>query len=290
MTFNQIKYFITVAECLSFTEAAKRLFITQPALSRQISAIEEELKTPLFLRDKKRLKLTPGGMVLYSKFPKLQEEYNEIIEEAQNANKGYKGFLRMGILDVYDVNDRLSAVLEAFERKYPDIHLTLERFSLGNLPEKLYEGHLDLIVTYGFSLFDKPGLLVQKFHKFRSCIMLPRKHPLLEKKNLTLYDLRDETFASLRPQESEEGYNYIINLCHKYNFHPKLKLVESNGSVLLWVEMGSCVAISSDSTIEKNNPAVTFVSIPDLEEHDMVISWKKSNYNLAIPIFLELIQ
>ena len=61
MTFNQIKYFVTVAECLSFTEAAKCLFITQPALSRQINAMEEELGTKLFIRDKKRLKLTPGG-------------------------------------------------------------------------------------------------------------------------------------------------------------------------------------------------------------------------------------
>lgn len=52
MTFNQIKYFVTVAECLSFTEAAKCLFITQPALSRQINAMEEELGTRLFIREK----------------------------------------------------------------------------------------------------------------------------------------------------------------------------------------------------------------------------------------------
>lgn len=69
MTFNQIKYFVTVAECLSFTEAAKCLFITQPALSRQINAMEEELGTRLFIREKKRLKLTPGGSVLYNRLP-----------------------------------------------------------------------------------------------------------------------------------------------------------------------------------------------------------------------------
>ena len=71
MTFNQIKYFVTVAECLSFTEAAKCLFITQPALSRQINAMEEKLGTRLFIREKKRLKLTPGGSVLYNRLPKV---------------------------------------------------------------------------------------------------------------------------------------------------------------------------------------------------------------------------
>ena len=86
MTFNQIKYFVTVAECLSFTEAAKCLFITQPALSRQINAMEEELGTRLFIREKKRLKLTPGGSVLYNRLPKVLSDYAEAVEERHCQN------------------------------------------------------------------------------------------------------------------------------------------------------------------------------------------------------------
>ena len=82
MTFNQLKYFVTVAECLSFTEAAKSLFITQPALSRQINAMEEELGTRLFIREKKRLKLTQGGSVLYNRLPKVLSDYAEAVEDA----------------------------------------------------------------------------------------------------------------------------------------------------------------------------------------------------------------
>ena len=63
MTFNQIKYFVTVAECLSFTEAAKCLFITQPALSRQINAMEEELGTRLFEKRGRNVVLTKYGKV-----------------------------------------------------------------------------------------------------------------------------------------------------------------------------------------------------------------------------------
>ena len=69
MTMNQLKYFLAVARCLSFTEAARSLFMTQPALSRQIKAMETELGTPLFVREKKTLKLTPGGSALYNKLP-----------------------------------------------------------------------------------------------------------------------------------------------------------------------------------------------------------------------------
>ena len=283
MTFQQIKYFITVAECLSFTEAAKCLFITQPALSRQISAVEEELNTQLFVRSKKTLKLTPGGVLLYNKLPHLLQEYNEIVEEARNANNGFEGLLRLGFLDIYDIQGIISPVVYEFQRKYPQIQVSMERGSLGLLPHKLYENELDMILTYGFSLYDKPDLLVENVEEFHSCIMMPKNHPLAEKE-----DLKDEVFATLRPQESEEGYNYIIALMHRYGIHPRLRLVDCNASVLLWVETGSCVAITSDRTIEQTNGSVIIRPIPDIGAHDTALSWMKNNYNPAISLFLEL--
>lgn len=287
MTFNQIKYFITVAECLSFTEASKCLFISQPALSRQISAIEAELNTRLFIRSKKALKLTPGGVILYNKLPKILEAYNEIAEEARNANDGFEGFLRLGILEIYDIRELLPPLLGEFQKKYPKIQVTMERLSLSELPQRLNEDQLDLILTYGFSLFDKPDLLVENVEKFESCIVLPRSHPLADKENLRLPDLRDEIFVTLRPQESQEGYNYIMSLFQHYGFHPRLKLVDSLANAMLWVETGSCVTISSNRAVNRSNPAVVFRLIPGLDKHDTVLSWKKSNYNPAISLFME---
>lgn len=288
MNFQQIKYFTTVAKCLSFTEAAKCLFITQPALSRQIDAIEKELNTKLFVRNKKSLKLTPGGVILYNKLPKLLLEYSDIVEEALNANNGFEGSLRMGFLDMYDIQNLISPVLQKFQEKYPQIQVSMARFSLGNLPKKLQEDQLDLILTYGFSLFDQPGLLVENVEKYETCIMIHKDHPLAGKKDLNLSDLKDEVFATLREKESEEGYDYIMNLFHRYGIRPKMKLVDSLENVLLWVETKSCVAITSNRTIEKYNPSVLFRPIPNLEKHDTVWSWKKNNYNPAISLFMEL--
>lgn len=290
MTFTQIKYFITVAECLSFTEAAKCLFITQPALSRQISAIEEELNTQLFIRSKKSLKLTPGGVLLYNKLPRLLKEYTEIVEEARNANDGFEGTLRLGFLDIYDIHEVIAPTVYQFQQKYPQIQVTMERGSLGELPQKLREDQLDIILTYGFSLFDKPDLLVENIEHFHSCIMMPKNHPLAQREDFKISDLKDETFAILRPQESEEGYNYLIAMLHRHGIHPKLCLADSNASVLLWVETGSCVAITSDRTIEQSNQGVMIRPIPGIEEHDTVLSWRKNNYNPAISFFMEMIR
>lgn len=290
MTFNQIKYFITVAECLSFTEAAKCLFITQPALSRQISAIEEELGTRLFIREKKRLKLTPGGSLLYNRLPKIMDSYAKAVYDARTANQGYEGKLRIGFLDVYDISEFFSDLIGEFQDKYANIQITLERFSLGELPNRLRDGKLDLILTYAFSLFDKPDLVTVNIQKYDSCIMLNVRHPLADKKNLRLEELKGERFIQLGPNACEEGYQYITNLCDRCGIHPDIMQVDKMEDVLLWVQTGNGVAITSNRTIEKYNPNVVIreIDVSEAKGHDVAIAWRKNNYNPAIAIFMEM--
>lgn len=290
MTLNQLKYFIAVARCLSFTEAARSLFMTQPALSRQIQAMEAELGTQLFVRDKKTLKLTPGGSTLYNRLPNFLREYEELMAETRNANRGFKGQLRVGILDVYDASELFSPVVNAFQSRHPGIRLTLERFSLGELPERLYDNKLDIICTYGFSLFDKPDLMTVNVQKFDSCVMLNRKHPLAGKPDLTLDDLRYERFVQLGIEASGEGYQYISNLISRGGISPNVLYVEKNEDVLLWVEVGNAVAITSNRTIERHNPKVVVreLNMPEVKGHDVTMAWRRSNYNPAIALFMEL--
>jgi len=292
VTLNQLKYFIAVARCLSFTEAARSLFMTQPALSRQIQAMEEELGTKLFVRDRKTLKLTPGGSVLYNELPDFLRHYEELMADARNANRGYEGRLRIGVLDVYDITDLLPPVVGTYRQRYPQIQLTMERFPLGELPKLLYDGRLDIICTYGFSLFDKPDLMTVDVQKFDSCIMLNRDHPLAEKEDLTLDDLKQEHFVQLGSEASEEGYQYISSLLGKGGISPAVTQVEKNEDVLLWVEMGLGVAVTSNRTIERHNPQVVIreLNMPEVKGHDVTMAWRKSNYNPAIALFMEIIE
>ena len=292
MTLNQLKYFIAVVRCLSFTEAAKSLFMTQPALSRQIQAMEAELGTQLFIRDKKTLKLTPGGSALYSKLPDFLRQYEEMMEDARNANRDFEGQLRIGFLDIYDASSLFPPVVEAFQRSHGGVRLTMERFSLGELPERLYEGKLDIICTYGFSLFDKPDLVTVNVQKFDSCVMFNKDHPLANKPDLTMDDLRQERFIQLGREASQEGYQYIANLISRGGISPKVQYVEKNDDVLLWVEMGHGVAVTSNRTVERHNPKVVIreLNMPEVKGHDVTVAWRRSNYNPAIALFMELME
>ena len=292
MTLNQLKYFLAVARSLSFTEAARSLFMTQPALSRQIKAMETELGTPLFVRDKKSLKLTPGGSALYNKLPDFLHRYDEMMAQTRHANRDIEGALRIGVLDVYDASDFFLPVITSFRQKHPGIGLTMGRFSLGELPERLYEDKLDMVFTYGFSLFDKPDLMAVNVQKYDSCVMLNRNHPLAAKEDLTLEDLRQEQFIQLCSEANEEGFRYISNLLDKGGISPEVIQVEKNADVLLWVEMGLGVAVTSNRTIERQNPRVVIreLHMPEVKGHDMTVAWRKSNYNPAIALFMEQIE
>ncbi|MDD6160304.1 MAG: LysR family transcriptional regulator, partial [Oscillospiraceae bacterium] len=99
MTDLQVRYFLTAARCLNFTEAAKQLYITQPALSQQISALEHELNMQLFVRMKKRLYLTPAAVVLARELPQYEKHLAEILDRAKVANLGVSQTLRLGLME-----------------------------------------------------------------------------------------------------------------------------------------------------------------------------------------------
>lgn len=91
MTTAQMRYFITVAECLSVTEAADRLYLSQPALSRHIAQMEAELNVPLFLRTRNTIRLTPAGQVLLEGLRQIYGDYRGLLERVEAVNAGVRG-------------------------------------------------------------------------------------------------------------------------------------------------------------------------------------------------------
>ena len=292
MTLNQIRYFLTLSESLNYTEAAKCLFITQPNLSRQIQSMEEELGFQLFVRKNRSVTLTPGGAVLFQKFRKLMEQYNQAVAEAYNASKGYRGSLNVEILDVYDISTHFPELLRNVQSSDSTLNLNLRRRSLGELIADLYEGTADLILTYGFSLLDQPNLITTDVGTFDSCIMLNKQHPLAAKPDLCLADLKDELFIQLNQSICPEGARYLNTLLDHAGIHPPIKFVDSMSDIMLWVETGDAVCITSNVTNEWVNPNVKIIPIDsdEAKNHTLTFAWCRNNYNPAIATFMEQVE
>ena len=143
MTFNQIRYFLEVARCLNFSTASRRLFMTQPALGRQITALEAELNMQLFRRSTHGLHLTPAGVYLQKQWGEEMERFDGYVEQARKISEGYSGKLVIGILEGIDVSLFLSDIITEFEKMYPNIRLQLKRYGFRTLREQLYNHELD---------------------------------------------------------------------------------------------------------------------------------------------------
>jgi len=292
MTTNQIQYFITLAETLSYTAAAKYLFITQSNLSRQIQAMEDELGMSLFVRHTRNIKLTPGGVILYQRFKRIMKDYDDAIEEAVLASKGLEGQLAVEILDIIDIAKYYPTLLHAVRTAHPNLELKLRRRSLGELIRDLHENRADLILTFGFSTYNQPDLITIDVGLFDSCIMLSKNHPLAGKKDLNLNDLREEEFVQLDPKISTEGSRYLDALMSHAGIHPTVHSVESMSDVMLWVETENAVAITSTVSTEWNNPNVVIhpLKMSEAKNHAITFAWRRDNYNPAIAIFLEQVE
>ena len=126
MNQRQIESFLAVAETGNFTRAAERLYISQPAVSKQVLSLEEELGFLLLIREyHKDVQLTEAGKLYYDFFHKVMGEYKAVYEQAQQYRKKVRGTVRLGILTGWKIQDKLQNILEQMKQNYPEIEVRM---------------------------------------------------------------------------------------------------------------------------------------------------------------------
>ena len=292
MTFQQMKYFLTVADCLSFTAAAEQLYMTQPALGRQITALERELNMLLFQRSTKGIRLTPAGVYLKLEWEKELERHNKCIEYASHISQGYTGTLKVGLLDGIDISDSLTNGISEYERKYSDIHLYLKRYSFKVLREMLSAGELDLIITYYMDIFQMKDVSYKNIQKFTPAFAIPIRNPLARREQLKASDLKNEEFLITGKDDASFGIERVVEACQRTGgFYPKLFLVETVGETILRLETGvRCALLNMEMEIAKSSK-VRMLPIDDPENQDHYFSavWLKHNKNKSLEHFIDIL-
>ena len=140
--------FLAVAETGNFTRAVERLYILQPAVSKQVLSLEEELGFLLLIREyHKDVQLTEAGKLYYDFFHKVMEEYKTVCEQAQQYRKKVRGTVRLGILTGWKIQDKLQNILEQMKQNYPEIEVRMSFADLEPLQKAAESGKLDLIFT-----------------------------------------------------------------------------------------------------------------------------------------------
>ena len=149
MNLKSIKYFITLAHCLNFTQAASQFHITQTAMSRYISSLEAQLGVKLFNRSSRSVSLTEAGKIYAQGMEKLVADYEHLLERTQAAADQFQGHIKVGI-GIYEYSNT-EQYFSRFLETYSDIKIDIFQFPYSLLTRKLKAGELDLIITLDMS-------------------------------------------------------------------------------------------------------------------------------------------
>ena len=295
MTSNQLKYFVTAAETLSFTEAGKRHFISQTAITQHIQSLEEQLGVKLFAREKKRVQLTPAGEIFYMEAKAILERTRIAVDRARNAADGISGSLRIGYVKGQGFS-LISPLIRKFYLQNPSVIFSLFRQAHLDLLMNLEQNRLDFVFNIAYGDTDLSGFSFKKISSDRLYAVLPPGHPYAQLSSIRRYDLRSEPFLLTKFYDDPAAKKYGSIIPDKFGesgFIPKVDSRSSDAETLMiLVSAGIGITILPESIVRTLGPSTDLSIIPLEGEHehvDVLAIWKSDSANPVTQVFCDFL-
>jgi DNA-binding transcriptional LysR family regulator len=218
MELRQLKHFLAVGEAGSITAAAKSLRLTQPALSRQIKALEEELDTALLERGAHSITLTPAGEALLAEGRKLLRASETMIEKVKSTAAGEP--LRVGYAPSL-AGDFLSVAIERFTQFHPRVRVSLYDWSSAEMRSGLAAGKLDLIVAAPCTAVQEPVRWVA-LRDYGWQLVMPANHPLGNKKLVSAKDLAGQRLLLYDREHYPDYWDRVTGFFREHHLQAKV--------------------------------------------------------------------
>ena len=245
MEIRQLKYFLKVAETLNFSEASRRLYITQSTLSQQISHLEQELGVPLFKRNSHKVCLTEAGKELLPYAQKTIIAADSCLNHIENLRQMLTGELHIGV--TYSFSTILSETLIDFLRAHPGVKLNIYYQTMEDLMEKLKARELDFVLAFKPIVTDK-SIDSRTIFSNRLAAIVNAGHPLARQTSVQLTDL--ERYELLLTSRGLLARNTFEKLAEAANLNFKIKVEVNNVDIIFHLlHRTNYVTVLSESTV-----------------------------------------
>jgi DNA-binding transcriptional LysR family regulator len=280
LDLRKIRYFIAVAQHLNFGRAAQALHIAQPVLSRQIRALEEDLRVQLFIRDQRRTELTPAGRQLLADAPALIELASGVRLRVGRAARGRRSFV-VGFMPGLIVTGPVRALSDA----HPELSVEVLRTGWDDQVVVLLDGRAD--VGYIRLPAEQRGLCVEPLFDEERFVILPAGHGLAGKDEVSIADLADEHL--LQDLEAVPEWRDIateLRNRQSQREYPRLRTVEEK---LEHVAGGRGIVILPASTAAfYRRPDVVQARVTDIHPNRVCLAWQAGRRSRLITEFAAL--
>ena len=290
MELRHLRYFVGVAEALSFTKAAKKLHTAQPSLSRQVKDLEEELGVRLLNRTKQLVTLTDEGRSFLADAKRLLALAAETVESVRRLHSGEVRALNIGYVSnlFYDL---LPRTLASFHQLFPTVSINLFDMSCGEQFRALEDGKLDL----GFVGLHEPiarrGLEFRTIASYKTVAALPKDNPLAGKTTVALKALAPMFFIGMSEASYPYYHEWLSKTCHRAGFTPKvLQDVDLERTMIHAISAGLGVALVPEQLKKLPHKNVVFRPVIPAVVTEACVAWKGENPSAPLKAYVEIVE
>jgi DNA-binding transcriptional LysR family regulator len=273
---------------LSFSRAAKRLHIAQPALSRAIKQLEHSLSADVLERTRHFVRLTPAGAVLLREIAVLLQHLEELTLRVSRTAAGEEGELRLGYIGP-PTQPFLGLLLHDYRKRYPLVSIHLEERTPERVWEMVAKGRLSAAITRPVLVNEALGLRTVVLHEERLGIVVPIDHPLAKRRTVPWTTLAREPLIVLARREGTGLHDAVIAGCRHAGVTPRLAHSPSLiGTVMSYVEAGAGIGVVTEF-VGTPTPALHFVLLKPVQRVPLVLVWQEDDDSPPVQRFRELL-
>ena len=286
---SKVPAFLAVAECLNFTVAADRLYVSQSSLSKTIAALEDAVGFPLFVRRNRKVVLTTEGAYLYKELSKIMSAFNRTMENATSINRGLSGGFTVGTSGYLSRTPIFERLCSEFSVNNPTYDIEFKHLEYSDVRGNLLNGKLDLILTNQNNLDMLRSYQMLRVFKSEP-VLLCNAHIYHDYPNSRqpLRDFKDKNYVCV--DRLPGCYSYLMSTCEAYGFKPNITHYTSSLiEAVNYVCNTACVTILDRSMFPMDTTDIRAIPIPHRENMpkvDTIFVWDKNNPNRALQSFI----
>ena len=289
---RRLHYFVTVADQGSLGRAAEVLHIAQPALTRQIRLLEEDVGTELMKRTTRGMVLTAAGLTYYNSARRLIDDAAAAKKHAIHAGRGDRGLLRIGFSEIYAWHPEVLEALRTYRTESPEVTFTVEANLSGVVTQRVLDGHLDLALAYVGELSKDSPLAFRPWMTDTYLLAVHETSPMAKTPPKKLAELAGADFIFFRRDKSPLLHDVMIHHFKERNFSPRITQEATSHNTALGLTAAGlgCTVIPRSVALQRLPQGVCLVSVPDLNVQMQVnLIWRRDHDLPVIQRFADLL-
>jgi DNA-binding transcriptional LysR family regulator len=288
---RHLRYFVAVGEEEHFGRAAERLHVVQPALTRQVRQLEDELGCALFERLKRGVRLTEAGKSFLEEARRVLADLGHGVDRTRLVAQGKVGRLRVGFSDTATYSGELPSILHDFRTRWPDVRLELFPSSSVVAGEQLRRQEVDVAFVYTLPT-NLRELETHTISVERWVLALPYAHPLVKSKRVRLRDLKGEPFVWFPRPVAPPLYDRVLAACHAAGLTLNIVQEVNNPTTMLSLVAGGIGLSFTITSAARTKPdSVVLREVEDLRDtSELSTIWRADNKVPALQKFIEMVR